>query len=193
MANHYCGAFTFLVLYTTSSMRSGSSLCPFFSVRRRSADPSRSVLPSSSPSVLLLSASHRCSPGRRSDLLRLRSVLGGSVVLAVVGLGLRAAALAVAVAARAAPALIACLSEAVLPRGATVGFESHGFFCSGAACSFCLGPSFLLLVGLVVLRVVAFSSASMFQAGHRPSAIALLALASLSFSSIFSSVRSFDF
>ena len=128
MANHYCGAFTFLVLYTTSSMRSGSSLCPFFSVRRRSADPSRSVLPSSSPSVLLLSASHRCSPGRRSELLRLRSVLGGSVVLAVVGLGLRAAALAVAVASLAAPALIACLSEAVLPRGATVGFESHGFF-----------------------------------------------------------------
>ena len=163
-------------------MRSGSSLCPFFSVRRRSADPSRSVLPSSSPSVLLLSASHRCSPGRRSDLLRLRSVLGGSVVLAVVGLGLRAAALAVAVAARAAPALIACLSEAVLPRGATVGFESHGFFCSGAACSFCLCPSFLLMVGLVVFRVVAFSSASVFQAGHRPSAIALLALASLSFS-----------
>ena len=167
-------------------MRSGSSLCPFFSVRRRSADPSRSVLPSSSPSVLLLSASHRCSPGRRSDLLRLRSVLGGSVVLAVVGLGLRAAALAVAVAARAAPALIACLSEAVLPRGATVGFESHGFFCSGAACSFCLGPSFLLLVGLVVLRVVAFFSASqaasMFQAGHRPSAIALLALASFLYS-----------
>ena len=105
-ANHYCGAFTFLVLYTTSSMRSGSSLCPFFSVRRRSADPSRSVLPSSSPSVLLLSASHRCSPGRRSDLLRLRSVLGGSVVLAVVGLGLRAAALAVAVAAHYSPQLL---------------------------------------------------------------------------------------
>ena len=147
-------------------MRSGSSLCPFFSVRRRSADPSRSVLPSSSPSVLLLSASHRCRSGWRSDLLRLRSVLGGSVVLAVVGLGLRAAALAVAVAAPAASAPLACLSEAVLPRGATVGFESHGFFCSGAACSFCLGPSFLLLVGLVVLRVVAFFSASLFHSGH---------------------------
>ena len=73
-------------------------------------------------------------------------MLGGSVVLAVVGLGLRAAALAVAVAALAAPALIACLSEAVLPRGATVGFESHGFFCSGAACSFCLSPSLYRLV-----------------------------------------------
>ena len=81
-------------------MRSGSSLCPFFSVRL--SDPSCSGFPSSSPSVLLLSASHRCSPGWRSELLRLRSVLGGSVVLAVVGLGLRAAALAVAVAARGA-------------------------------------------------------------------------------------------
>ena len=38
-------------------------------------------------------------------------MLGGSVVLAVVGLGLRAATLAVAVAALAAPALLACLSE----------------------------------------------------------------------------------
>ena len=55
-------------------------------------------------------------------------MLGGSVALAVVGLGLRAAALAVAVAALAAPALRACLSEAVLPRGATVGFESHRVF-----------------------------------------------------------------
>ena len=124
-------------------MSSGSSLCPFFSVRL--SDPSPSTLPSPSPSIVLLSASHRCSSGWRSVLFRLRSVLGGSVILAVVGLGLGAAALAGAVAALAAPALLACLSEAVLPRGATVGFESHGFFCSGVACSFCLGPSFLLL------------------------------------------------
>ena len=43
-------------------------------------------------------------------------MLGGILVLAVVGLGLGAPALAVAVAA-----LVACLSEAVLPRVATVG------------------------------------------------------------------------
>ena len=90
-------------------------------------------------------------------------MLGGSFVLAVVGLGLGAAALAVAVAALAAPALLACLSEAVLSRWAAVGFESHGLFCSGAACSFCLGPSFLLLVGLVVFRVVAFFSVTWSQ------------------------------
>ena len=118
---------------------------------------------------------HRCRSGWLSVLFRLRSELGGSVVLAVVGLDLGAAALAVAVAAPAAPAHLACLSEAVLPRGATVGFESHGFFCSDAACSVCLGPTFLLLVGLVVFRVVAFSSASSFQVGHFPSASALLA------------------
>ena len=114
------------------------------------------------------------------------------MVLAVVVLGLRVAAPAVAGVALAPPALFACLLEAVLPRGATVGVRSHGFFCVAV---FCRVWSGFFGSGLVVFRVdvVDFLSASLFHSGHLPSAIALLALASLSFSSILLPVRSLDF
>ena len=98
-------------------------------------------------------------------------LLGGSFILAVVGLGLGAAALAVAVAALAAPALIACLSEVMLPRGATVGFVSHGFSCSGVACSFfSVSCSFLCWLCLL-FRSFSFHTGQLF-----PSAICLLLL-----------------
>ena len=141
-------------------------------------------------SVLLCGLIHWWKSGWRAVRFRWRSSLGGILVLAVVGLGLGAAALAVADAALAPPALLACLSEAMLPRGATVGVRSQGFFCVAVSCCVWFG---FLGPGLLVFRVVVFDflSASLFHSGHFPSAIALLALVSLSFSSIFFFFRAF--